>query len=171
MPFLLLVFIAIQAAQPPGQLRGRSFLIMAPHGWAVHEAGADAIFEHATGASLRVVRLRLLQKIDSFARDAAERVMRPLGFAKLGEPLRFQDSDQEWVQYEIRGNRLSDRRRILYRAVRRHNTLFEVVYENNEDRFDFLLTEAQSMASSVLQSLEENEGAAQFRNRAVRRDR
>ena len=86
--------------------------------------------------------------------------MRPLGFAKLGEPRHFQDSDEEWIQYEIRGNRLSERRRILYRATRRKTAVFEIVYENSEDRFDVLLTEAQSLAASILRGIEDNERSA-----------
>ena len=171
MPFLFLVFLAIQAGQPPEFLRGRTLQIMAPHGWTVRERDVDAVLDHSTGASLRVVRFRQQEKIETFAREAVERVMRPLGFAKLGEARHFQDSDQEWVQYEVRGNRLSNRRRILYRAVRRQGALFEIVYENSEDRFDFLLTEAQSLSVSVLQNIEENERALQSRNRAVRRGR
>ena len=75
--------------------------------------------------------------------------MTPLGFAKLGEARYFKDVHDEWVEYEIRGNRLSDHRRILYRALRRNDGFFEFVYENSEDRFDVLLTEAQGIASSV----------------------
>ena len=75
--------------------------------------------------------------------------MAPLGFAKLGEPRFFKDNHDEWVEYEIRGNRLSDHRRILYRALRRDTSFFEMVYEAGEDRFDSLLTEAQGIALSV----------------------
>ena len=75
--------------------------------------------------------------------------MTPLGFAKLGEPRHFKGATEEWVQYEIRGNRLTDHRRILYRAVRRGSGFFELVYENSEDRFDVLLTETQEIASSL----------------------
>ncbi len=75
--------------------------------------------------------------------------MTPLGFAKLGEPQHFKGTNEEWVQYEIRGNRMTEHRRILYRAFRRGSGLFELVYENNEDRFDQLLTEAQEIASSL----------------------
>ena len=75
--------------------------------------------------------------------------MTPLGFAKLGEPQHFKGTNEEWVQYEIHGNRLTEHRRILYRAFRRGSGLFELVYENNEDRFDQLLTEAQEIASSL----------------------
>ena len=75
--------------------------------------------------------------------------MSPLGFAKLGEPRFFKDSHDEWVQYEIVGNRLSDHRRLLYRALRRDTNFFEFVFEAGEDRFDLLLTEAQGIATSV----------------------
>ena len=75
--------------------------------------------------------------------------MTPLGFAKLGEPQHFKGTNQEWVQYEIRGNRMTEHRRILYRAFRRGAGLFELVYENNEDRYDLLVTEAEEIAASL----------------------
>ena len=75
--------------------------------------------------------------------------MAPLGFAKFEEPRRFKDSVEESLQYEIRGNRLSERRRILYRVIFRKTSIFEVVYESSEDRFDILLSEAQTVASSL----------------------
>ena len=75
--------------------------------------------------------------------------MTPLGFAKLSEPQHFKGTNEEWVQYEIWGNRLTEHRRILYRAIRRGSSCFELVYENSEDRFDVLVTEAQEIASSL----------------------
>ena len=89
-----------------------------------------------------------------YAQQQAERVMLPLGFAKLSEPRYFKDVHDEWVQYEILGNRLSEHRRLLYRALRRDTSFFEFVYEANEERFDLLLTEAQGIASSVQTMIE-----------------
>jgi hypothetical protein len=75
--------------------------------------------------------------------------MMPLGFARLGEPVYFKEKQEEWVQYEIAGNRLADPHRIRYRVLRRDNSFFESVYEAPEDRFERLLTEAQGIAASV----------------------
>ena len=75
--------------------------------------------------------------------------MTPLGFAKLGEPRHFKDTHDEWVQYEIRGNRLTDHRRLLYRVLRRDVGFFEFIYEAREEEFDLFLTDAQGIASSV----------------------
>ena len=96
-----------------------------------------------------MLRAGLTGRLDDFAQRQAERIMTPLGFAKLSEPQHFKGTNEEWVQYEIWGNRLTEHRRILYRAFRRSSGLFELVYENNEDRFDQLLTEAQEIASSL----------------------
>jgi hypothetical protein len=75
--------------------------------------------------------------------------MTPLGFAKLGEPKNYKDTHDEWVEYEIRGNRLSDHRRILYRALRRGASYYGIVYEASEQDYEALLTDAQYIASSV----------------------
>jgi hypothetical protein len=112
-------------------------------------AGGDIVLEHSSGASLLLLRASLTGRLEDFAQRQAERVMAPLGFAKLGEPQHFKATNEEWVQYEIRGNRLSEHRRILYRVFRRPSGLFELVYENSEDRFDQLLTETQEIASSL----------------------
>ncbi len=148
MPFLLTILVFLQAA-PPSLARGDRFQVAVPQGWKVTRAAADVSLEHSSGASLAVRRARQAGDIDTFARTGAERVMAPLGFAKLGAPRKFQDSNAESVQYEVRGNRLSERRRILYRVVRRDASVFEVIYENSEDGFDILITEAQSIAGSL----------------------
>jgi hypothetical protein len=80
--------------------------------------------------------------------------MSPLGFAKIAEPKHFKDTHDEWVQYEILGNRISDRHRILYRVLRRDTGFFELVYEAPEERFDSLVTEATDIASSVQSIIE-----------------
>jgi len=96
-------------------------------------------------------------------RQATWAILTPLGFAKLGEPQHFKGTNQEWVQYEIRGNRMTEHRRILYRAFRRGAGLFELVYENNEDRYDLLLTEAEEIAASLQTIIEAPPTRPRFR--------
>ena len=144
MKLLLFVLATIQISPSAQVVQTRTFQIMAPQGWVVADTAGLIWLNHSTGASVMVLRSRQTEKLDSFARRGAERIMSP-----LDEPRRFTGNGEEWVQYEIRGNRLSERRRILYRAVRRKSGLIEFVYENSEDRFDVLLTEAQTIASSV----------------------
>lgn len=148
----------IQAGPTPVVVRGDRSEIVVPQGWKVARLGTEVAIEHATGASLLVRRpvLRTAERnLDSLAEDAVERIMAPLGFAKFEKPRRFKNGGEESVQYEIRGNRLSERRRLLYRAIRHDRSVFEIVYEHSEDRFDVLLSEAQAIASS-LQSILEN---------------
>lgn len=104
---------------------------------------------HSSGASLLVERIDRTNNLPAYAQRQAERIMLPLGFARIGEPRFFKDAHDEWVQYEIRGNRLTDHRRILYRVLRRDSSFFEFVFEAGEDLFSVLLTEAQEIASSV----------------------
>jgi len=99
--------------------------------------------------SLTVMTSRSTREFDVFTRRAAEGFASPLGFATIGEPRTSPNSNQEWFEYDIRGNRLTDHRRILYRAIRNGNTLMEIVFESSEDRFDILLPEALSIASSL----------------------
>jgi hypothetical protein len=146
---VLLIFAALQASQPPAAVRGDRFQIALPQGWKTLMAGGDIVLEHATGASLLLLRNTPTTKLEELAQQHAERIMAPLGFARLSEPQHYKGTNEEWVQYEIRGNRLSEHRRILYRAFRRGASLFELVYENSEDRFEILLTEAQDIASSL----------------------
>jgi len=146
--FFVLILAMFQAEQPTAA-RGDRFQIAVPQGWRILTAGSDVVLEHSTGASLLLLRAMPAGNLDDFAQRQAERIMTPLGFAKLGEPQHFKANNQEWVQYEIRGNRLSEHRRILYRAFRRGSGLFELVYENSDDRFDLLLSEAQEIATSL----------------------
>jgi len=147
---LLLILAAVQVSeQASSPVRGDRFQIVVPQGWRVLNAGADIVLEHSSGASLLLLRASLTGRLEDFAQRQAERVMAPLGFAKIGEPQHYKATNEEWVQYEIHGNRLSEHRRILYRVFRRPSGLFELVYENNEDRFDQLLTETQEIASSL----------------------
>jgi hypothetical protein len=146
---LLLIFTALQVSPPPTPVRGDRFQIAVPQGWKVLISGDDVVLQHSSGASLLLLRATPTANLVDFAERQAERIMSPLGSAKLGEPQRFKGTNEEWVQYEIRGNRLDEHRRILYRAFRRGPGLFELVYENSDDGFDQLLTEAQEIASSV----------------------
>jgi hypothetical protein len=151
---LLALLMAFQAAEvpvpsAPAPVRGDRFQIVVPQGWKTLNGGGDVLLEHTTGASLLVRRITQTKNLTDYAQQQAERVMNPLGFATLGEPRFFKDAHDEWVQYEIQGNRLADHRRILYRALRRDTGYFEFVYEASDDRFEILLTEAQSIASSV----------------------
>ena len=148
------LILAMLQAEPPTAVRGDRFQIAVPQGWRILAAGSDVVLEHSTGASLLLLRATPTSKLDDFAQRQAERIMSPLGFAKLGEPQHFKENNQEWVQYEIRGNRLSEHRRILYRAFRRGSSLFELVYENSDDRFELLLTEAQEIATSLQVTIE-----------------
>jgi hypothetical protein len=125
-----------------------------PQGWKTLNDGGFVLLEHSTGASLLVQRITRPANLPDYALHQAERVMMPLGFAKLGEPRSFKDSHDEWVQYEIQGNRLTDHRRLLYRVLRRDTGFFELIYEAREDDFDVLMTEAQSMASSIQTMIE-----------------
>jgi hypothetical protein len=149
--FLLALLAALQVAPvpAPAPVRGDRFQIIVPQGWKTLNGGGDVLLEHETGASLLVRRITQTRNLTDYAQQQAERVMNPLGFATLGEPRYFKDTHDEWVQYEILGNRLADHRRILYRALRRDSGYFEIVYEASEDRFQSLLTEAQGIASSV----------------------
>src|SRR5215471_9012508 len=144
----------LQNAQPAATstsaaVRGDRFQIVVPQGWRTLMGGADVVLEHSSGASLLVRRIPAPKNLAMYAQQQAERVMTPLGFAKLGDPVYFKDAHDESVQYEIVGNRLSEHRRLLYRALKRDTNYFEFVFEANENRFDMLLTEAQGIASSV----------------------
>jgi hypothetical protein len=145
----LLIFTVLQVSPPPTSVRGDRFQITVPQGWKVLIAGTDVVLGHSSGASLLLLRASPVANLGDFAERQAERLMMPLGLAKLGEPQHFKASNQEWVQYEIHGDRMDEHRRILYRAFRRGASLFELVYENSDDRFEGLLTEAQDIAASL----------------------
>jgi hypothetical protein len=148
----LLIFSALLApAQRPA--RGRVPEIPVPQGWTVELYGADLVVTHSSGASLRVVTSRRAEDLEGFAQRAADGLAYPLGFAQISMPQHFNDGKEEWFQYEIRGNRLTSHRRILYRAIRNSNNstgVIEITYENSEDHFSALLTEAQSIATQFL---------------------
>jgi hypothetical protein len=146
---LLLIFTALQISRPATSVQGDRFQIAVPQGWKVLVAGSDVVLEHSSGASLLLLRATPTSNLPDFAERQAERIMSPLELGKLGEPKHFKSTNEEWVQYEIRGDRLDEHRRILYRAFRHGGALFELVYENTEDGFDQLLTEAQEIVSSL----------------------
>jgi hypothetical protein len=137
----------------PSAVRGDRFQLVVPQGWKTLNDGEFVLLEHSSGASLLVQRVARAANFEEYARRQAERIMLPLGFASLGEPLHFKDLREEWIQYEILGNRIADRHRILYRMFKRDTGFFETVYEAKEDAFQVLLTEAQGIASSVQATL------------------
>ena len=151
MQVVALILAFLQVAQPttPATARGDRFQIAVPQGWKILTAGSDVVVGHSSGASLLVLRTDPVKNLPEYALQQAERVMTPLGFAKLGDSRTFKDTHEEWIEYEIRGNRLADHRRILYRAMRRASAYYSIVYEAPEDQFEALLTDAQSIASSV----------------------
>jgi hypothetical protein len=150
---LFLLFAVLQtapiASAAPPPVRGDRFQIVEPQGWKTLNDGGYVLLQHSSGASLLVERVDRTNNLRDYAQRQAERIMMPLGFAKLGEPRYFKDDHDEWVQYEIHGNRLSEHRIILYRVLRRSTGFFEFIYEAPEDRFEQLITEAQAIASSV----------------------
>src|SRR5262245_42763780 len=149
---LLLIFAALQTVQvptPSTRVRGDRFQVGVTQGWRTLNDGGFVLLGHSSGASLLVERIDRTTNLPAYAQRQAERIMLPLGFAKIGEPRYFKDGHDEWVQYEIRGNRSTDHRRILYRVLRRDSNFFEFIFEAGEDLFDVLLTEAQEIATSV----------------------
>lgn len=151
MQFVLLLFAIIQAASPSTlpTARGDRFQIAVPQGWKVLNAGTDVLLEHSSGASLLLIRVDPTKNLSEYAQLQAERIMSPLGFARISEPKVYKDSKDEWVEYEIHGNRQADHRRILYRALRRGTAFYCIVYEASEDQYDSYITDAESIASSV----------------------
>jgi len=166
---LALILAVFQTSQPPAAARGDRFQIVVPQGWKILTAGGDVVLEHSTGASLLLLRASSTTNLNDFAERQAERIMAPLGFAKLGESQHFKGANEEWVQYEIRGNRFAEHRRILYRAFRRGTSLFELVYENSDDQFNVLLTEAQEIASSLQTIIQTRQTIIQTPRRPIRR--
>src|SRR5947209_5133890 len=104
MQYLLILLAAVQIASPaptPASVRGDRFQVAVPQGWKTLVGGEDVLLQHATGASLLVRRVTPVRSLNDYAQQQAERVMTPLGFAKLGDPRVFKDTHEEWVQYEI----------------------------------------------------------------------
>jgi hypothetical protein len=161
MRFFLVMLAVLQAAPAapppsapapavvPATVRGDRFQIAVPQGWKVLTSDADVVLEHTSGASLLIVRVEATRNLSEYAQQQAERIMSPLGFAKLSDPRNYKDAHDEWVEYEIRGTRQGDHRRILYRALHRGTAFYGVVYEAGEDQYEALLTDAQGIAESV----------------------
>ena len=147
--FIVLFAQTAQVAQTPQVFRDGDYEITVPHGWTADRFGRDATLKHTTGASLLIINSQSTNDFGGFTTQAAERFANPLGFATISQPRHFSNSSQEWYEYDIRGNRLTDHRRILYRAVRTKTGLSQIIFESAEDRFDILLPEALSIASSL----------------------
>jgi hypothetical protein len=143
------IFLLAQIAQPPAVLQGGGYEITVPYGWTARMVTRDANLVHVSGATLMVMTSRGDQRVNNLIERTAEGLANPLGFATISKPRHFNNADQEWFEYDIRGNRLTDHRRILYRAVRTKTGLTEIIFESAEDRFDVLLPEALSIASSL----------------------
>jgi hypothetical protein len=152
MIYLLILSALLFPAQRPPQRRPPEIAV--PQGWAVEfNFGIDLWVKHSSGASVRVIRSRRAEDLRAFAEREAEGLAYPLGFAEIDTPLHFDDAKGESFEYKIRGNRLAEHRRILYRAIRDPNNstgVIQIIYENSEDRFDVLMTEAQSIATRFL---------------------
>ena len=152
MIYLFMLSALLLPAQRQAPLR-RPPEMAVPQGWTVALSGFDLVVNHSSGASLRVVHRRTTDDLQAFAEREADGVASPLGFAHIGIPVHSSDGREEWFQYEIRGNRIAEHRRILFRAIRNSddpNVIIEITYENSEARFDVLLTEAQSVATQFL---------------------
>ena len=149
---LLIVAALLFPAQRPARARAPEFSV--PQGWnTITFSPVYLDIEHSSGATLRVGRRRLADNLQNFAARSADGIAYPLGFAEIGPPRHFVDGKKEWFQYEIRGNRMAAHRRILYRAMRDPDdsaSVIEMTYENSEDRFSVLLTEAQSITTQFL---------------------
>ena len=143
------ILLFAQVTQSPQVVQNGDYEITVPHGWRAEWVGRDSTLKHTSGASLQIINSRSTNDLSGFTERRAEGVANPLGFATISKPRHFSNSDQEWLEYDIRGIRLADHRRILYRAVKTHAGLTEIIFESAEDRFDILLPEALSVASSL----------------------
>ena len=151
----LLQDVSSPPPDPPPAVRGDRFEIVVPQGWKTLNTGGFVLLQHESGASLLVQRIIRTANLTDYARRQAERIMAPLGFAKLSDSLHFKDTNEEWVQFEIVGNRISDPHQLVYRVLRRNTGFFESIYEAPQTHFAQLLTEAQGIVSSV-QAIIEN---------------
>ena len=148
--FAAFILLFAQLAQAPTVVKGYGYEVTVPYGWKALDVGPGVTrLEHTTGATLLIANSRPTREFNSVTHDAAERLANPLGFATIGEPRHFRDSSQEWFEYDIRGNRLTDRRRILYRAIRSKSGLTEIIFVSAEKRYNALVNEALSIASSL----------------------
>jgi hypothetical protein len=127
--------------------------LLVPNGWKAETLlrGSDIIIEHVSGASIiyRPAPARGLRDLDAVARQGVDRTMQPLGFATFGPALLRKLNGDAAIQYEIRGNRLSERRKLLYVGIQRSDGFYEMIYENSEAGFDSLLPEAERIGQSI----------------------
>jgi hypothetical protein len=143
------ILLFVQLNQAPAVVQRFGAEITVPHGWTARDVNESfAMLEHTSGATLLVTKARPAQEFRAATNNRAERIANPLGFATIGTPRHFKNPDQEWFEYDIRGNRLADRRRILYRAVVDKTGLTEIVFETPEGRYDALISEALAIAIS-----------------------
>src|SRR6059036_3356263 len=100
MPILLLALAMLQIVQPPSgppSVRGDRFQVIVPQGWRTLNDGGFVLLGHSSGASLLVERIDRTNNLPAYAQRQAERIMLPLGFARIGEPRFFKDAHDEWV--------------------------------------------------------------------------
>ena len=143
------ILLLAQLSQGPVVVQGLDYEISVPNGWKAQDVGNINRLEHVTGSTLLITRSRRPEQYQTDTHRTAERLANPLGFATIGEPRHFRDSKQEWFEYDIRGNRLANHRRILYRAIRNEDGWTEIIFESPENRYDALVSEALSIASSL----------------------
>jgi len=124
------ILLFAQVTQTPQVVQNGDYEITVPHGWTADWVGRDARLKHTSGASLLIINSRSTNDFSGFTERMAEGVANPLGFATISKPRHFSNSDQEWYEYDIRGNRLAEHRRILYRAVRTHTGQTEIIFES-----------------------------------------
>jgi len=156
---LAILILLLQQTQPvPAvqsrdvRLNGSLHTVLVPHGWKVRDIfGPDIRVEHSSGALLifRTAAARGIRDLEAFTRMGLDRTMQPLGFASFGDPLERKMNGAPAIQYEIVGNRLSERHKLLYVGIRKDDGFYEMVYENSVEDFDLLLREAERIAASI----------------------
>src|SRR5262249_29650650 len=141
------------------RVNGRLYSVLIPHGWKVADRlAADIVLEHSSGATFSYNNVATRgSDLAAVAQLGVDRTMRPLGFASFGNPLQRKLNGYPAVQYEIHGNRLSEHRRVLYLAVQREDSFYEVIYENSESGFDLLLPEVEHIGASIELTAANNE--------------
>ncbi|MBI4474021.1 MAG: hypothetical protein HY646_15235, partial [Acidobacteria bacterium] len=155
-----IVFVLLLQASPEAVIRGDAYQMLVPHGWSATESRPDRLV-HTTGASFEVLSIpRAAADIQQYAIRGVEQVWRPLGFVVVGKPVERKVRGYPAIQYDIQGNRLSERRKLRYIAVDRGAGSYELIYENSDEGFDLLLNEAERIAASARPIDEANEEQA-----------
>src|SRR5581483_10889701 len=136
MPVILSVFLLALALQTPPQadmpqdlrVAGRVYSILIPYGWKISDNRTGQItLEHVSGATISYNHLgRRDEDLQKIAEAGVDRVMRPLGFAGFGDPLARKLNGLPAIQYPIHGNRLSQRRKLLYIAFQQDDGFSEI---------------------------------------------